>query len=444
MDYMYLETETYTGFSIYLQYMQCFYNSIILLGGSGIGPRDDTQIINSIIVILMGAIINANIFGNMAVIIQDLNLKASKFQEKIDIANTSMKNMKLDNQIQEKIRNYLFYTQGNQETQRELDDFKTMISPSLKLEVTRHIFLQVLTSSPIFGDNPELIEMIIEKVAVDSKQPEAVVIKQGDSPSGMFILSKGEMAVLVKDEFNKESFVRVLKPGALFGEVALIAECPRTATIQCLNYCTFALLSVEGFKEVCKMFPDFQTKIRLKRCEYKDTWKTFMFNIINTVYYFKNLSPESLEEVFYSLETDYFEKDTVLVEAGDSLDKIWIIVDGEVDINVHMDTGEVVIIETLKRGCHFGQFSCLIEAPQMFQYKARTNVMIQSINTAMLENLRIELSDLNDELANGFIHEYGVPVCDFKVNHIYDEEDNTKRLKERFKDCVRRAFVLNM
>jgi len=39
------------------------------------------------------------------------------------------------------------------------------------------------------------------------------------------------------------------------------------------------------------------------------------------------------------------------------LDKIWILVDGEVDINVQMDTGEVVVIETLKRGCHFGQFS---------------------------------------------------------------------------------------
>lgn len=245
--------------------MQCFYHSIILLGGSDIAPRDDLQRINGIVVLLIGAIINANIFGNMAVLVQELNLKASKFQENIDIANTSMKNMRLPNSTQIKIRNYLFYTQGNQETQRELDDFKTMISPSLKLEVTRHIFLQVLISSPIFGENPELNEMIIEKVVVDSKQPEAVVIRQGDAPSGMFILSKGEMGVLVRDEFNKESFVRVLNPGALFGEVALIAECPRTATVQCLNYCTFAMLPVEGFKEVCKMFPEFQSKIRQKR-----------------------------------------------------------------------------------------------------------------------------------------------------------------------------------
>lgn len=236
MDFMFLATDTYDGFSLSLQYMQCFYHSIILLGGSGIGPRDDSQRINSIIVLLMSAIINANIFGNMAVIVQDLNQKASRFQEKIDIANTSMKNIKLPIKLQKKVRDYLFYTQSNLETQRELEDFQTMISPSLKLEVTRHIFLQVLISNPIFGNNPELNEMVIEKVSVNSYPPEAIIIQQGGNPDGMYINSKGELAVLVKDEYNKQSFVRILESGDLFGEVALIAECPRTATVQCLNY----------------------------------------------------------------------------------------------------------------------------------------------------------------------------------------------------------------
>lgn len=45
--------------------------------------------------ITMGAIINANIFGNMALIISDLNKKSAEFQAQIDTANTAMKNMKL-------------------------------------------------------------------------------------------------------------------------------------------------------------------------------------------------------------------------------------------------------------------------------------------------------------------------------------------------------------
>ena len=308
------------------------------------------QIIYSIVVLLIGAIVNANIFGNMAVIVQDLNQKASRFQEKIDTANTSMSNLKLPATIQEKVREYLFYTQSNLENQRELEDFKTMISPSLRLEVNRQIFLKVLIANPIFGDNPELNELVIEKVITYSYPPEDIIIRQGDTPDALYILSKGELTVHVKDEHNRESFVRVLESGSIFGEIALITDCPRTASIKCMNYCTCASLPIEGFREVCKLFPETLTKLKKRRSEYRDRWKNFMFKILYTVYYFKDLSSNTLEEIFYSLETDYFERNTVLVEAGDSLDKIWILVDGEVDINVQMDTGEVVIIETLSRG----------------------------------------------------------------------------------------------
>jgi len=38
---------------------------------------------------------NANIFGTMASIFQSINRKSQRFQEQIDLANTSMKNMKL-------------------------------------------------------------------------------------------------------------------------------------------------------------------------------------------------------------------------------------------------------------------------------------------------------------------------------------------------------------
>jgi hypothetical protein len=44
---------------------------------------------------MISAIINANIFGNIAVIVQELNKKSARFIEKIDTANTAMDNMKL-------------------------------------------------------------------------------------------------------------------------------------------------------------------------------------------------------------------------------------------------------------------------------------------------------------------------------------------------------------
>ena len=62
---------------------------------------------------MISAIINANIFGNIAVIVQDLNKKSARFIEKVDTANTSMKNMKLPPELQKNVRNYILYTQSS-------------------------------------------------------------------------------------------------------------------------------------------------------------------------------------------------------------------------------------------------------------------------------------------------------------------------------------------
>ena len=58
----------------------------------------------------MGAIINANIFGNMALIIQNLNIKSTEFQESIDLANTAMKNLNMPSNLQKDVVAYLQYT----------------------------------------------------------------------------------------------------------------------------------------------------------------------------------------------------------------------------------------------------------------------------------------------------------------------------------------------
>lgn len=71
--------------------------------GNDVLPFGTFQIFLSAFNIIMGALINANIFGNMALIINDLNQKASSFQSQIDTANTAMKNMKLPSEVKTKV-----------------------------------------------------------------------------------------------------------------------------------------------------------------------------------------------------------------------------------------------------------------------------------------------------------------------------------------------------
>ena len=48
----------------------------------------------------------------------------------------------------------------------------------------------------------------------------------------------------VIDELKESRSVQVLRPGAHFGEVALIYDTLRTATVSAINYCTIAELDL--------------------------------------------------------------------------------------------------------------------------------------------------------------------------------------------------------
>ncbi len=90
-----------------------------------------------------------------------------------------------------------------------------------------------------------------------------VIIQQGDDTNSMFILIEGEMRVYVEDEDGKQLTVRILKPGHSFGEVALIGEFPRTASVVTITDCVVTAFSQEKYLSFLEQHP--QISIALAR-----------------------------------------------------------------------------------------------------------------------------------------------------------------------------------
>lgn len=98
LDYLWVDTNFYSSSSEY-QYLMCVYHSVLVLTGNDIGPRGWFQLLVCALFVLFGAIINANIFGELAVLLAAMNRKQTKFAEQIDTANTAMANLNLPNEI---------------------------------------------------------------------------------------------------------------------------------------------------------------------------------------------------------------------------------------------------------------------------------------------------------------------------------------------------------
>jgi cAMP-dependent protein kinase regulator len=73
------------------------------------------------------------------------------------------------------------------------------------------------------------------------------IVKQGDSGEDFFILLEGECIVRKSVNGGPETDVAKLKPGAYFGEIALLEDCPRAATIVAGSACKMISLDRKSF-----------------------------------------------------------------------------------------------------------------------------------------------------------------------------------------------------
>ena len=71
------------------------------------GPRTSTEIAVMFFMLVCLILVNAYVFGQMSVLVNEAQQKSSELQKEIDLANTSMNNLKLKKDTKSEIR--MFY-----------------------------------------------------------------------------------------------------------------------------------------------------------------------------------------------------------------------------------------------------------------------------------------------------------------------------------------------
>lgn len=95
-----------------------------------------------------------------------------------------------------------------------------------------------------------------------------VIIKQGEPGTLFYLISKGSVRV-IKEKFFKKITLAELGPGSFFGEMALIDDFPRTATVIGNDVGEMYTLSHEAFEGVLFKNPQIKELIMTEAEERK-------------------------------------------------------------------------------------------------------------------------------------------------------------------------------
>jgi hypothetical protein len=91
---------------------------------------------------------------------------------------------------------------------------------------------------------------------------EQEVIKQNSIGETVYLIIDGQVSVIMEKEDGGQAVIDQMDAGAAFGEMALIDNSPRSATIRTITPCRFLTLHKQEFKETAMEFP----RIALQIC----------------------------------------------------------------------------------------------------------------------------------------------------------------------------------
>ena len=109
-----------------------------------------------------------------------------------------------------------------------------------------------------------------------------------------------------------------MKPGASFGELALIHLKPRAATIICKEDCYFATLDRQGYDKVLKRIHQNQLNANVK--------------FLQSIPFFARWTKVSVAKFSYLFEKLSFKRNQIVYKEGDLCTHVYLVLSGEFEV----------------------------------------------------------------------------------------------------------------
>lgn len=108
----------------------------------------------------------------------------------------------------------------------------------------------VLKAVPLFASFPEDQLRVLATMVMRKSAPRSNTIMAGGDPTdSLYIVLSGRLKVMMSDSDGKEVILSILGPGEFFGEMGLIDDEPRSASVVTIEPCELLQLAKRDFNK---------------------------------------------------------------------------------------------------------------------------------------------------------------------------------------------------
>jgi voltage-gated potassium channel len=199
------------------------------------------------------------LIGNVVTLLSKKDPATAQYLENIENLTSALQIRDLNRDLQKRILNYYNYLRKEKVGYDE-SSFLEGLPTTLKTEAELELKKNFIVGIPIFKNaSAEFVSRIAIKLELVIITPGETLMRQGEEGNEMYFIISGMLDVI-----RDSNSIFLLKEGDFFGEMALVGNKTRTATVKARTFCNLYKLERKTFDLIISDFPEIVDEIREK------------------------------------------------------------------------------------------------------------------------------------------------------------------------------------
>ena len=257
-------------------------------------------------------------------------------------------------------------------------------------------FLQQAMDGVMFLKNlDEEEKSVILKAMFQKRVKEKdVVIQQGQDGDNFYIIESGIFSVSLSEADDQSEVINTLRDKGWFGELALLYNCPRSATVTAdsdgilwgLDQATFKHIVVGAYAQ--------------RRSQFE--------NLLHGVPMLQKLTTSERLNLVDALDIRSYGQNDVIIKQGDDAYELFFIMEGTVEIRIKDDKeDDEKAVATAGPGQYFGEVALVMKTERVATVTAKSKVKCAVLHVEAFERLLGPCVDVMERNLDVYDHERG-------------------------------------
>jgi CRP-like cAMP-binding protein len=241
---------------------------------------------------------------------------------------------------------------------------------------------------PLFSElQPAAFARVLGTMRVSRLGHGDAIVREGEPGTSFFLVAAGHVRVYNSDALGKQTELARLGEGAIFGELALVAAQPRSASVEVVGEADLLELGADALMAAANELP------QLAEALDRFTRERLLKNLLATSPLFRPFSPPQRVDLARRFTGHDVTPGTELIREGDPGRGLYVVLSGEVEV-VKGDEPFETTLATLRSGDVFGEIALVRGTPATATVRAARQSVVLFLAREYFERLMAALPEL--------------------------------------------------